>query len=80
MNTNAGMKKPAEDLFSLLVTVEQVSRALVITADDTTDRFKDYDIERNMSVLYLLSDSLDRVAKGLEELDAYRAKHQGYIG
>lgn len=79
MNTNAEMKKPAEDLFSLMVTVEQVSRALIITAEDTTDRFKDHDIERNMSVLYLLADSLDRVARGLEDLDEYRAKHQGYI-
>lgn len=80
MNTNAEMKKPTEDLFSLMVTVEQVSRALVITAEDTTVMVKDHDIMKNMSVLYLLSDSLDRVAEGLEELDEYRAKHQGYIG
>lgn len=80
MNTNAEMKKPVDDLFSLMVTVEQVSRALIITAEDTTDRFKDHDIVKNMSVLYLLSDSLDRVARGLEDLDEYRVKHQGYIG
>ena len=81
MNTNfKPMKKPSEDLFSLCTTVEQISRALTITAEDTTDRFKDHDIEKNMSVLYLLSDALDRVARGLEELDEYRVQNNGYIG
>lgn len=73
-------EKPVEDLFTLCVTVEQVSRALRITAEDTTDRFKDYDIEQNMGVLYLLAENLDRVAEGLDKLDEYRAKHNGYIG
>lgn len=79
MNTNKTLQKPAEDLFTLSVMTEQISRALRITAEDTIDRFREYDIEQNMGVLYLLADNLDRVTDTLEKLDEYRAHNRGYI-
>lgn len=69
-----------EDLFTIGTTVGQVARALRITAEDTTDRYREYDIEQNMGVLYLLAERLDKVVEDLDTLDAYRAKNHGYIG
>ncbi len=68
-------QKNYEDLYSIGTKVMQISRALRIVAEDTTDRFKAHDLQQNMEVLYLLANNLDEVAESLDVLDEYRAKH-----
>lgn len=64
------------DLFIVGTRVNQISRTLLITAEDTTERaHSPQDVKRNMEILHMLSDELNRIEKELEAMDEYKVKH-----
>lgn len=63
------------DLFIMGTKINQISRTLLITAEDTCERTRNEDVKRNMEILHMLSDELNRIERELEAMDDYRVKH-----
>lgn len=64
-----------EDLFTLGTRLGEISRLIVIVAEDTEERaYSKEDVRKNMGTLRVLSDELDRLERVCKRWDALRVK------